>query len=38
MNTPARRNMGQIKPTPLGQIRVTESVIRNQVVVADVPL
>lgn len=26
MNTPARRNMGQIGPTPLGQIRVTESV------------
>ena len=25
MNTPARRNMGQIGPTPLGQIRVTES-------------
>lgn len=26
MNTPARRNLGQIRPTPLGQIRVTESI------------
>ena len=27
MNTPARRNMGQIRPSPLGQIRVTESCV-----------